>query len=463
MNHSKALPSFLQAWDACALRAQGELPEPLMIAARRNMFDTVAALAGGVRENTTQAAARACGAHGGVTLSPTDAAMVLGTASHALDYDDVCMLATCHPSAPVVAALLAMQPLLQKERPELTFRDLLAAYVLGTETLLRLGQWLGFHHYALGFHATSTLGTVGVAAAAAHVLSLSREQSHAALSIAASSACGLRANFGTDTKPLHVGFAASGGLRAVMLARSGASASDDIWSHVGGFASAFNGGNVPVFEWVGGSDWAMVQLGFEHKRYPSCYMTHRLIAGVLRIRQRHAHATGQSVQIEIEMPQNGTAPLKHPHPMTGLQAKFSGQYCAAAAWLDGKVSLATFTDSAVKGVLVRERMRHVHIHERDAAGESLDSAPVKVTIMGEGWTDQILVNWAPGSSADPMTREELRDKWQDCTRHGGLITNDAIAMRLLDEQSDISAQDLWQPLHDAMKAAIVHSANGNLS
>ncbi len=108
-----------------------------------------------------------------------------------------------------IAALLALLPMLSAQKTGPTWHDILAAYLVGTETTLRLGDWLGFPHYALGFHASSTLGTVGAAAACAHVLGLSRAQAHTALSIAASSACGLRANFGTDVKPMHVGFAAS--------------------------------------------------------------------------------------------------------------------------------------------------------------------------------------------------------------------------------------------------------------
>jgi 2-methylcitrate dehydratase PrpD len=140
------------------------------------------------------------------------------------------MLATCHPSAPPIAALLALLPVLRQQRADLRWGDILRAYIVGTETTLRLGQWLGFPHYALGFHATSTLGTVGAAAACAHALRLPLAQAHAALSIAASSACGLRANFGTDVKPLHVGFAAAAAVRAVLLASAGAAASDDVWA-----------------------------------------------------------------------------------------------------------------------------------------------------------------------------------------------------------------------------------------
>lgn len=384
-----------------------------------------------------------------------DAALVLGTASHALDYDDVCMLATCHPSAPVVAALFALLP---KLSTRLALGDLLAGYVLGTETLLRLGSWLGFRHYALGFHATSTLGSIGAAAAAAHVLRLGREQAHSALSIAASSACGLRANFGTDTKPLHVGFAAAAGVRAALLAQAGAHGSNDVWGP-SGFVQAFNGG-APTAElpWSPGAPFALEQPGFELKRFPSCYLTHRLIAGVLALRARHPDASGSEIEIAIEMPRNGTTPLKHPQPTTGLEAKFSGPYCAAAAWLDGHVGLASFTNAAVARPALKAQMRRVRLTERTADGEKLDAAPVSVEIRGAGLTDRIVVDWAPGSATDPLGRDELQAKWRDCATHAGLPVDARAVLALLDAPVDAPAADMLLSLRHTLLTACTKAA-----
>lgn len=453
---STTLPPFLQAWDATAQRASRPLPVSVLQAARRSWFDTSAALAAGVSEGCTQAAWRSCAPadeHPGA-LTAADAALVLGTASHALDHDDVCMLATCHPSVPVVAALLAMWPTLQARRPDLTYDQVLCAYALGTETLLRLGQWLGFRHYALGFHATGTLGAVGAAAAAAHALGLDGAAAHHALAIAASSACGLRANFGTDTKPLHVGFAAAAGVRAALLAQAGAQASDDVWGPAG-FALAFNGGELPAtLPWQAGMPWALDEPGFEHKRFPSCYLTHRLIAGVLALRARHPQRAGEAVDIEIDMPRGGTAPLKYPRPSTGLQAKFSGPYCAAEAWIEGRVVLPSFTDAAVARPAQVAQMARVLLRERQVDGETLDTAPVHVTLRGPGWTDRITVDWAPGSAADPMTRDDLRAKWRDCTVHAGLSSGDDLALRLLDAPGDRAADALLAPLRALFLRAI---------
>lgn len=455
MTRTAALPEFLVAWDACAHRADAVLSAAAVEAARRSWFDTLAATAAGVVENCTRAALQACGSEAAQDLSPADAGLVLGAASHALDYDDVCMLATCHPSAPPVAALLALLPQLERQRPGLPLRDLLAAYLVGVETMLRLGQWLGFRHYALGFHATGTLGAVGSAAAAARALQLPAAQAHAALSIAASGACGLRANFGTDTKPLHVGFAAAAGIRAALLARAGADASDDVWGPTG-FGLAFNGGEpLGPLPWRAGGEWAIVQPGFEHKRYPSCYLTHRLIAGMLKIRARQSQASrSQPVEIDIEVARNGLAALKHPQAGTGLQGKFSGHYCAAAAWIDGRVDLPAFNDSAVQSAPLQAQMQRVVLRERGTAGESLDTAPVNVTVRGDGWSDRITVDWAPGSPADPMTREQMEQKWRDCARHGGLDTTPPAA--LLDAPLDTPAAALLLPLRRALLAAIPH-------
>lgn len=436
---------FLQAWEAAAQRARAPLAPHVVEAARRSWFDTIAATAAGVRENCTQAARRSAGS---ARPAPADAALVFGAASHALDYDDVSMLATCHPSAPPVAALLAMLPL---HRPGLSYGEVLAAYVLGTETTLRLGEWLGFRHYALGFHATATLGVVGVAAAAAHALQLPGKQAHAALAIAASNAGGLRANFGSDTKPLHVGFAAAAGLRSALLAQAGADASDDVWGPTG-YPLALRGGELPgELTWGGDGEWAIARPGFEHKRFPSCYMTHRLVAGVLAIRARHEPGP---VDIEIEMPRNGTAPLKHPRPETGLQAKFSGEYCAAAAWLDGRIDLGSFAQGAVQREAVRTQMRRVRLHERGTPGESLDTAPVRVTVRSQGWSEAITVDWAPGSPADPMTREQLLAKWRDCAAHAGLQDAQSSALALLDAPLATAATRVLEPLHGMLLAAI---------
>ena len=144
-----------------------------------------------------------------------DAALANGTAAHALDYDDMCFVSLAHPSAPLVAAALAAA-----EAAGASGRALLDAYVVGFEIEARLGRAMNPRHYQRGWHCTSTLGTIGAAAAAARLLGLDATARGHALAIAASEASGLKENFGTMVKPLHAGLAARNGVLAARLAQA---------------------------------------------------------------------------------------------------------------------------------------------------------------------------------------------------------------------------------------------------
>ena len=145
--------------------------------------------------------------------SVLDATLINGTASHALDYDDVAGVMGGHPSAMLVPSMIALGESLGANG-----RDLALAYVVGYETACRIARGVHFHHYDKGWHPTATLGIFGTVAAASRLLHLNIEQTAVALGLAASFASGLKANFGTMTKPLHVGHASRNGLFAAYMA-----------------------------------------------------------------------------------------------------------------------------------------------------------------------------------------------------------------------------------------------------
>jgi 2-methylcitrate dehydratase PrpD len=188
------------------------------------LLDTVAVTLAGGAEPGVQALARAMDTLPGAVPSfwsdaayrADDAATLFGMASHVLDYDDVSMLTVCHPTVPVFAALLPLA-----WTADVPGRELLEALAVGSEVTIRLGQAMGFRHYALGFHATGTLGAVGAAAGCARLLRLDARQTANALAIAASMSSGLQKNFGSMVKSLHVGLAAANGLRAARWAAGG--------------------------------------------------------------------------------------------------------------------------------------------------------------------------------------------------------------------------------------------------
>jgi 2-methylcitrate dehydratase PrpD len=365
---------------------------------------------------------------------PDDAALLLGTASHVLDYDDVSMVTVCHPSAPILSAMCAA----------ICFGDaavkpigsaFVAAFCVGTEVMIRVGQAMGFRHYELGFHPTATLGNIGATAAIARLTGLGREQTAHALSIAASMSGGLRRNFGSMVKPLHVGLAAANALRAVQLARAGVTGAADIFES-SGFLYAFSGGFTDAWPTgiLLGQPFVLEAPGFEQKRYPCCYILHKIIEATLALRSEHALVLDDIESALVRLPHGGTRPLNHPFPRTGLNGKFSAPYAVIASMVDGRINLSSFLDEAVLRPEIQRRLTDIHVMEEGPAsneGSDLSNGPVTVSLsLKNGSTVSKTITLAPGSPADPITPEQLEQKWVDCFKIGRPDMSEAMARKI---------------------------------
>ncbi len=391
------------------------------------ILDTLAVLAAGSTEPVTLRLATSLSASQHPSATPSfqngqryrsdDAALLYGTAAHALDFDDVSMLAICHPSAPVLAALLAAAPW-----DRLTGPEMCEAHAIGTEVMIRMGQAMGFRHYELGFHSTATLGVFGATAAVARLLRLDPHTTTNALAIAASLASGLQLNFGSMVKPLHVGIAAANAIRAIAWAKAGIEASRGDLFVPGGVLAAFSGG--AQVEWpdaVGlGSPFAIQVPGFERKRYPCCYLLHKIIALGLEA-GREGIRLDDVAQFRVVMPNGGTRPLIHPCPGSGSEAQFSGPYALLASINDGDINLSSFTDAAVDREFLRARYQDVAIVEvgnTSLNAEEIGAARVTLELtLTDGSSRRYARDAAPGLPGDPMTTSELRAKWIDCFQH----------------------------------------------
>ncbi len=418
--------------------------EPAVMALASTLAE-VAAGSGAVPSLWSEAAYRA-----------EDAALLFGMASHVLDYDDVSMLAICHPSAPVVTALLCAAP--WEALPGDRLCDALA---IGTEVMIRLGETIGFRHYELGFHATATLGVFGATAAVARLRGFSVEQTVNAFAIAASLSSGLRINFGSMIKSLHVGIAAANALRAVAWCAGGiAATTTDVFS-VNGFLGAFAGGDSAntTLSAALGRPFVIASPGFERKRFPCCYMLHKMIAGSLALAREHDLSVDQIRHATVQMPVGGTRPLNHPAPNTGMQAMFSGPYAVLAAIHDRRIGFASFTDAAVARPALRARLADVAVIEvgnQTLTARAVEAAPVTVTLtLRDGRELEHRVDVTPGSAADPMSPSELAEKWQDCLTRAAPALAAADASTLLNGRECLAdATPIASWLH-AIAGAIV--------
>lgn len=413
------------------------------------ILDTLAVTAAGRTEEVVMSLEASLPVYAGESSAPhkswreDDAALLLGVASHALDYDDVSMVTVCHPSAPVLSAICAA--ICFGDAPlKRSGRELIAALCVGTEVLIRIGQVMGFRHYELGFHPTATLGNIGATAALARLKGLSLEQTMHALSIAASMSGGLRNNFGSMVKPLHVGLAAANGVRAVQLALAGVTGAADIFE-ASGFLYAFSGGATDI--WLPavalGEPFVLESPGFEQKRYPCCYILHKIIEASVALRDEHSLKLDHIKSALVKLPHGGMRPLNHPFPRSGLNAKFSAPYAVIAAVLDGRINLASFTDEAVLRPEVQRRLTAVEVIEEGAAsneGSDLGNGPVIVSLtLTDGRTVSRTVTLAPGSPADPITPQQMEQKWVDCFSIGRPQLSEAAARRLFTEGCELDA------------------------
>lgn len=341
------------------------------------------------------------------------AALANGTAAHALDYDDMCFVSLAHPSAPLVAAAVAAGELARSPG-----NALLDAWVVGFELEAVLGRAMNPRHYTQGWHCTSTLGTIGAAAAAARLLGLDRAATANCLAIATSEASGLKENFGTDTKPLHAGLAARNGVVAALLAKSGLTASPHALDGPQGFLLAMGSEWASLAEPLAtlGSRWEILETGVTIKLYPSCAATHPALDAILDLRREHRFTADDVSAISIGVDTVTPTILTYPRPTSGLEGKFSMHHCAAAAVVMGRVGLDTFepaivSDARVAAMLPRIAMAVDATLRTDAP--ALTQARVTIQLH-DGRTLTAYADGARGYPARPATAVELGDKFRAC-------------------------------------------------
>ena len=397
------------------------IPPEAITAAKRALLDTAGVTLAGVPEAGPRIVRELAAENGPgpVSLLGTsqraqlaDAAFATGTAAHALDYDDTTVPMHGHPSAPLLPAVLALA-----EARGRSGSALLDAFVIGFEVESNVGSALGDSHYQRGWHATATAGTLGVAAAGARLAGLSAEQTTNALGIALSLAGGSRANFGSMTKPLHVGNAARSGLQSVLLAERGFTATADALGGPMGFIRLFTpeGDEQPERLDALGDGWGIVEPGINVKRYPCCYGAARSADAMFALVEEHDLQPDRVERVDVRVHEGGLDALIHPRPKDGLQGKFSVEYVLAAVLQDRALRLTTFEDEAVARPETQRLLERVHTSE-GAPPPELGDAPqfalVEVALTGGGRLTRA-VDEAAGSSRKPLSWEELADKYRD--------------------------------------------------
>jgi 2-methylcitrate dehydratase PrpD len=345
--------------------------------------------------------------------SVLDAALVNGLASHALDYDDVAGSMGGHPSAMLIPALIPLSEMLGSSGT-----DIVMAYIVGFETECRIARGVHHHHYDKGWHPTATLGIFGTVAGASRLLHLTVEQTAIAIGMAASFAAGLKANFGTMTKPLHVGHAIRDGVFAALMAQQGFTANPGALEHKQGFLDVFNGPGTYDTARMLDAWYDPIECGGAGnpglKPYPCCGSTHPSVGRMIDLAHRHDLKPERVAHITV-MPHARRLPhTNNPDPRTPLGAKFSIQYCVARALTDRAVRLAHFEGDAPFDPTVRALMARMVVHSHPDMPEDWGTEIIVETTDGHRHASRLDDYPSRGPAGDPMTHVELWSKFADC-------------------------------------------------
>jgi len=382
-----------------------------------------------------------------VRLPARFAAFANGVAIHVDDYDDTQLAVgkdrvyglLTHPTVCVLPAALATAEVEGKSG-----KDLLVAYHSGVEVECKIAEAISPRHYEDGFHSTGTCGVFGGAAACAKLKGLDVVHTSRAFGVAASHAAGLRENFGTMMKPFQAGHATESGVVAADFAAIGWTAAEQILEAQRGFFHAYGGTYDPsaIVDKLG-NPWTLQNPGVSIKPFPSGSLTHPGMTELLRLIHTNNIRAADVEHVEVGTNHNMPNALIHHHPTTGLQGKFSMEFCMAILLLDGKADQTKYTDAVVNRDDVKKMIERVHFYvdpEAEKAGYDKMTTIIKITLK-DGRTISGRADFGKGSPSDPMSYDEVAEKFRGCAAFAewpNSKANQVIDMvRKLEDVSDV--------------------------
>lgn len=369
--------------------------------------------------------------HGDLRVPAPLAARVLGTSGHAHDWDDtqiskdpdhVYGLLT-HPTIPPLAASLVIAQKLGR----VSGRDFLLAFLTGFEVEAKISEWMFSQHYKRGFHSSATVGTFGSFASAAKLLNLKGDQLRHGLGIAASFASGIRCNFGSMTKPLHVGRAAENGVNAALMSAKGYSADKDALDGPWGFLAVTGGGVTEdkLKEQGFGRPWSIIEPGVSIKPYPCGVLTHPTIDLMLKLVTEHDISPENIERVIVSAGSNILNPIRYLVANNHLQAKFSLPALLAMIALNRRAGKAEFNDEFVRSHSMQDLQRRVKTRF-DPEIEAMGFDKMRSRIEIELKNGSILAGAANeryrGGPDNPMSDPELEAKVRSCCQ--GTLTSE---------------------------------------
>lgn len=409
-----------------------DIPEEALHIGRRCVLDGLGLYVAGSQEHGVRILIEEAAEMGGradarlltraIKVPSPMAARVLGTAGHAHDWDDsqvsvdpahIYGLLT-HPTIPPLTASVVMAQRLGS----VDGKRFMLAFLTGFEVECKISEWMLPQHYMSGMHSSGTVGTFGAYAAAAKLLGLNGERLRWGLGMAASFAAGIRCNFGTMTKPLHVGRAAENGVTAALLAERGHTADPRALDGPWGFFAVQGGGASEEKILQGfGKTWSIIEPGVSIKPYPCGVLTHPTIDLMLRLVRDSSIKPEDIERVTVHAGTNILKPIRYPIAANHLQAKFSLPAALAMIALNRQAGKREFSDEFVASEPMQAMQRRISTElDSEIEAQGFDKMRSRITIRLKdgsevsGWADERY----RGGPENPLTDAELEGKVRSC-------------------------------------------------
>lgn len=385
------------------------------------------------------------------------AARILGTAGHAHDWDDsqvskdpdhVYGLLT-HPTIPPLSGALAIA----QQLGNVSGQELLLAFLTGFEVECKISEWMFSQHYKRGFHSSGTVGTFGAYAAAAKLLKLKGKSLRSGLGITASMAAGIRANFGTMTKPLHVGRSAENGVTAALLAKRGFEADQNALDGIWGFFAVYGSGlsEEKLYEDFG-KPWSIIEPGVSIKPYPCGVLTHPTMDLMLQLVVEHNIQAEQIKRVTAFAGSNILNPIRYRVAKNHLEAKFCLSALLAMIAIARRAGRLEFKNEFIcsdKMQQMQQLINTAHDPEIEAKGFDKMRSRIEIELTNgarvSGWANERY----RGGPENPLSDDELQKKFKDCTR--GLLDS-KLYPTLFEQVASLERLDTIDPLVNALSS-----------
>lgn len=428
--------------------AFSDIPEDTLHIAKRCIIDGLGVMLAGTEQEAMEVADRYLAKTGANSVarlvgnqnlktSPQQAAFWNGLAGHVMDWDDTQVAEgpnrpyglLTHPTVPPLSAVLALSEVSEG----VSGKDFLTSFVAGVEVESKIAEAINPDHYNLGFHTSGTIGTFGSAAAAARLLGLDQGQTAQVLGGAASMAAGIRANFGTMGKPMHVARSSENGVTSALLVSEGftfnAAALDGKWGYL---SVAGRGGEPELVQGRFGKPFSLSEPGVSIKPYPCGVLTHPSMDTMKALMAEHNLRPEDIEKVTLFASNNILHPIRFRVAKTELEGKFCMAFLLSSIILTGRAGKAEFTDAFVQSPESQAMQLRVETqYDPDIAAMGHDKILSRIEVVTK--SGQVLKKFSDdryrGGPNNPLSDAEVEQKFMDCVAG---ILSDERARQVLD-------------------------------